>query len=111
MSATLFILFGDFGLTTILDIKPANVLMAVLDDVSSSLVSASLSDPLETLTGMVRDGHNILRIQSRATPYPLPSGDLNASDTWGNTHIKVADVGVGTSRYIFCNEDSEYPST
>ncbi|EDQ99092.1 uncharacterized protein LACBIDRAFT_335338 [Laccaria bicolor S238N-H82] len=42
---------------------------------------------------MVSNSH-ILRVQSRATPHPLPSGDLNASDTWGNAHIKLADVRV-----------------
>ncbi|OCH88852.1 kinase-like protein [Obba rivulosa] len=72
------------------DIKPANIMMVVNNDVFATAASF----PIETSIGNSPDGRQITRVRSQAIPYPAPQGDLTSSATWKDVQVKLADVGV-----------------
>ncbi|OCH83798.1 kinase-like protein [Obba rivulosa] len=72
------------------DIKPANIMMAVNNDVFATAASF----PIETSIGNSPDKRQITRVRSQPIPYPIPEGDLTSSATWKDVQVKLADVGV-----------------
>ncbi|EMD36090.1 hypothetical protein CERSUDRAFT_156845 [Gelatoporia subvermispora B] len=72
------------------DIKPANVMMVV----DQNVVSDAISGPIDVNVGIGPEDRPITRVRSQAIPYPLPQGDLNSSAAWKDVQVKLADVGV-----------------
>lgn len=83
---------------TLVDIKPANVLLAPPGDQSSFFASVTFGTEVETSDEKGPNGDMVTRVRSMPIPYPMSDWALNpnSAESWRAVQAQLGDVGVGT---------------
>ncbi|GJE89706.1 kinase-like protein [Phanerochaete sordida] len=74
------------------DIKPDNVMLAISPEILQASVTPTSEIPVDVT--VTPAGKEITRTLSTPITYPVPPGDLGASETWKDVQCKLADFGV-----------------
>lgn len=83
---------------TLVDIKPANVLLAPPGDQSSFFANVGLDADVETSDAKGPNGAVVTRVRSTPIPYPMSDWAQKPEfvESWRAVQAQICDVGVGT---------------